>query len=156
MNHTHLLAVTAAPAASAGISPVVALSASTTVAVILGVITAIHIWKKGSPRGSGWLALFTGLTGAPIILSWLGALADLAVYGVGVAVIVAIGGGYICWHELVKKRGLHRFRTPIIALATGAALMTLTGVAGSAAHGVSSTTTRVVSHVSGAGTGTGG
>lgn len=154
MNTTaHLLA---APAAPASIGTGVVLGTSTTVAVLLGVITIISVWKKASPRATGWLALFTGLTGAPIFLSWLGPLATIAIYGVGIAVIAAIGGVVVCWHELVKKRGLHRFRTPLIALATGVALMTVTGVVGSAAHGLSDVTTNTVSHVTGAGTGTGG
>jgi hypothetical protein len=150
---THSLA---AAAASASLGSGVALGTSTTVAVLLGAITAIRVWKKASPRGTGWLALLTGLTGAPIILSWLGPLATVTIYGVGIALIAAVGGGIICWHELVKKQGLHRFRTPAIALITGAAFMTLTGVAGSAAHGISNLTTTTVSHVTGSTTGNGG
>jgi hypothetical protein len=152
--NTHLLAAAAAPAALPGGG--VALGASTTVAVLLGLATAVSIWKKASPRAAGWMALLTGLTGAPIILSWLGNLASIAIYGVGIALIGAVIGSLICWHELVKKKGLHRFRTPVIALLTGTALMTVTGIAGSVAHGVSNITTTTVTHVTGGTTGNGG
>lgn len=150
----HTLAAPAAPAAASSIySGGVAIGAATAVAVLLAIVLIINIWKKGSPRFNGWLGLAVGLTGASIILSWIGNFATLQIYGVGIMTAIAIGGGFVLWHELVKKRGLHRIRTPLIAIMTGVAFMTVGGVVGTAAQSANHVVTTGVTRVTGQTTG---
>ena len=146
--------VLAAGAASQSVSPAAAAGASATVFVVLGAWTVVDIWKhKKASKLVGWLALFTGLAGAGIVVAWLGALSYTKVLGVGIFTVLALVGLRICWHELIKGRDLHRFRTPIAAFITGVALMNVTGIIGNAAHAADQHVTTTVSNMTQSGTG---
>ena len=121
-----------------------AAAGSASTAVVLLAIAAVLWWKGASLRLISWLALFAGLTGSAVIVNWLGSLATVSVYGVSVLGLFIIVGAVILWHELIKKRDMHKIRTPIVALLWGAALMAAGGgVAGALAHQVSSVTSNV-------------
>lgn len=151
MNAEHVLA---AAAAAKSVSPAVAAGTAATVFVVLGAITIVDIWKhKKASKLVGWMALLTGMAGAAIVVAWLGALSYTKVLGVGIFTVLALVGLRICWHELVKGRDLHRFRTPIAAFITGVALMNVTGVIGNAARSADQHVTNTVSRVTQSGTG---
>jgi hypothetical protein len=114
-----------------------ATAGTVTAAVFLAGITAVLMWKKASVKWVSWLALATGLTGASVVLSWLGTLATVQVYGAGIVGLTLVIGGIILWHEMVKGKRPHRIRTPLIAFFWAVALMSAGGAAGNAAHGVS-------------------
>lgn len=146
--------VLAAGAAAKSVSPAAAAGASATVFVVLGAWTVVDIWKhKKASKLVGWLALLTGLAGAGIVVAWLGALSYTKVLGVGIFTVLALVGLRICWHELVKGRDLHRFRTPIAAFVTGVALMNVGGVLGNAAQSAHQHEVNTVSRVTQSGTG---
>lgn len=97
------------------------------VAVIFATILAITLWKGSGKRWPAWLALATGLTGSYIVLGWLGSLATLSIYGVGIITLAVIGCGLTFWHEAVKGKKAHKIRTPVIGFVLGVALMAGTG-----------------------------
>jgi len=151
MDATHLLA---AGAAAKSVSPAFAAGTAATVFVVVGAITVVEVWKiKKASRSAGFLALIAGLAGAGIVVAWLGALSTTQIFGVGIFTVLALVGLRICWHELVKKRDLHRFRTPLVAFITGVALMNVGGVIGHAAQAADQHATNTVSRVTQSGTG---
>lgn len=121
-----------------------AAAGSASTAVVLLAIAAVLWWKGASLRLISWLALLAGLTGSAVIVGWLGSLADVSVYGVSVLGLFIIVGAVILWHELIKRRDMHKIRTPIVALLWGAAVMTAGGgIVGTLAHQASSVTTNI-------------
>jgi len=151
MDASHLVA---AGAAAQSVSPAFAAGTSATVFVVMTALTVVHTWKvKKASRASGWMALVAGLAGAGIVVAWLGPLSYTRILGVGVFTVGALVGIVVCWHELVKKRDLHRFRTPIAAFLTGIALMNVGGVLGGAAQSADQHLTNTVSRVTQSGTG---
>lgn len=99
-------------------------------AVILAAIAGTLHWKHRVPRFVAWLLVFVGVGAATVITSALGGFSGINIYGVGVFTIVAIVGGIVFWEEAVKRNGLHRVRTPIVAVAFGVALMGIGGTLG--------------------------
>lgn len=99
-------------------------------AVILAAIAGALHWKHRVPRFVAWLLLFVGVGAATVITNALGGFSGISIYGVGAFTILAIVGGIVFWEEAVKRNGLHRVRTPIVALAFGVALMGVGGTLG--------------------------
>ncbi|MFG2001647.1 hypothetical protein ACGFNU_21095 [Spirillospora sp. NPDC048911] len=93
-------------------------------AVILAVIAgALHL-KHRVPRVVAWLLLFVGFGASSTVTGFLGAdLSAVAIGGVTIATIAAIGTLIYFWEEAVKCNGLHRVRTPLVALACGASIV---------------------------------
>lgn len=104
-------------------------------AVILATIAATLHWKHRVPRLVCWLLLFVGVGSANVITGLAGGFTHMSIYGVGIFTIVAIFTGITFWEEAVKRRGMHRVRTPVIALVLGVSLM---GVGGTIGNGLKS------------------
>ena len=102
-------------------------------AVLLAAIAGTLHWKRKAQRLVNWLLLFVGVGAAGVITQFLGGFSGVSIYGVGVFTVVAIVAGITFWEEAVKRNGIHRVRTPIIAIAFGVALM---GVGGTFGHAV--------------------
>lgn len=115
-------------------------------AVILGTILAITLWKGAGKRFPAWLALATGLTGSYIVIGWLGSIAALNIYGVGIITLAIIACGLIFWHEAVKGKKAHKIRTPVIGFILGVALMAGTGGVHTVVQHGTSNLTSVVQH----------
>lgn len=96
-------------------------------AVIVAVIAATLHWKHKVPRFVAWLLLVVGLGAAQAIAGFFGGLGSMTVGGVAIFTILAIFGLIAFYEEAVKSNGLHRIRTPIIAVLTGVSVMTAGG-----------------------------
>lgn len=96
-------------------------------AVILAVIAGTLHWKRRVPRFVAWVLLLVGIGGASVITGWFGGFTSISIYGVGLFSIAAVFGAIVFWEEAVKRNGLHRVRTPIIAVVFGVALMSAGG-----------------------------
>ena len=103
-------------------------------AVILAAIAGTLHWKHRVPRIVNWLLLFVGVGAATVITQFFGGFSGISIYGVGVFTLMAIIGGILFWEEAVKRNGLHRVRTPIVAIAFGVALMGVGGTVGQGLH----------------------
>ncbi|MFF5261414.1 hypothetical protein ACFY4C_20925 [Actinomadura viridis] len=89
----------------------------------MGVIAlALHL-KHRLPRFVAWLVLFVGLGAASTVSGWVGGLDGINLYGVGLFTIGAIFTAVFFWEEAVKRNGMHRTRTPLIAFAFGISLV---------------------------------
>jgi hypothetical protein len=108
-------------------------------AVILAIIAATLHWKKRAPRFVAWLLAFAGLGLAATIMKYVGGFTKFSVLGVGILTVTLIVCGIAFWEEAVKRNGLHRVRTPIVALLLGVSLATAGGTIGSLAHGAGNT-----------------
>lgn len=100
-------------------------------AVILAAIAGTLHWKRRVPRFVNWLLFLVGVGAATVITQFLGGFSGISIYGVGLFTIVALVAGILFWEEAVKRNGLHRVRTPIVAIAFGVALMGIGGTVGS-------------------------
>lgn len=101
-------------------------------AVILAAIALVLHWKHRAPRFVAWLLLFVGLGAAGVIVQYVGAFTRFSIYGVGIWTIVAIICGIVFFEEAIKKNGLHRARTPVVAVLLGVSLVSLGGTVGNA------------------------
>lgn len=99
-------------------------------AVIVAAIAGTLHWKRRLPRVVCWLLLFVGVGAATVITGWLGGFTSVSIYGVGLFTIVALIAGITFWEEAVKRNGLHRVRTPVVALLLGVSLMGIGGTVG--------------------------
>jgi integral membrane sensor domain MASE1 len=109
------------------------------ISVILAAIAGTLHWKRRVPRGVAFMLALAGLGLSAVILKYIGAFTNMTVLGVGVVTLGAIIGLIVFWEEAVKKNGLHRVRTPIVAVLLGVCLASTGGAIGSLAHSVSST-----------------
>jgi len=96
-------------------------------AVILAAIAGALHYKQRVPRLVAWLAFIAGTGAAATIAGWLGGLSGLTIFGVGAFTVAAIITGIFFWEEAVKRNGIHRVRTPLIAVAFGVSLMSAGG-----------------------------
>lgn len=113
-------------------------------AVILAAIAGALHWKKRVPRFVAWLLFLVGVGAATTITGLLGGFTGVSVYGVGFFTVVAIVTAIFFWEEAVKRNGIHRVRTPLIALTFGVALMSAGGAFfGAAQDLVTKTSTNV-------------
>lgn len=101
-------------------------------AVILAAIAGTLHWKKRAPRFVAWLLLFVGLGAAGVIIQYVGAFTTASIYGVGIWTVIAIICGIVFFEEAIKRNGIHRARTPVVAVLLGVALVSLGGTAGNA------------------------
>lgn len=102
-------------------------------AVILAAIAFTLHWKSKAPRFVAWLLFFVGLGAAGVIVKYVGsAVTGLSIYGVGIFTIIAIICGIVFYEEAIKRNGIHRVRTPVIAVLLGVSLMSLGGTVGNA------------------------
>jgi hypothetical protein len=95
-------------------------------AVLLAAIAGALHWKKRLPRVVAWLLLCVGVGAAAEITSFIG-FKGINIYGVGIFSVLAIIGLIVFWEEAVKKNGLHRVRTPIVAVMLGVSIMSASG-----------------------------
>ena len=109
-------------------------------AVILAAIAATLHWKHRVPRLVCWLLLFVGVGAANMITGSPGGLSNISVLGVGIFTVVALFTGITFWEEAVKRNGMHRVRTPLVAVALGVSLMGVGGTIGSALSNAIQTT----------------
>jgi hypothetical protein len=145
-----------AAAAAANVSiPALPAAGASAVGVFLAVILAIQLWKKSSSRFTPVLATAVGLCCSALIIGWLGTIAEATIFGAGIIGLADLAGALVLWHEVVKKRGFHKMRTPMIALAWGIALAASGGAVGNAAHQTQTTITRSTDNVTNATTGKG-
>lgn len=96
-------------------------------AVILAAIAGALHWKHRVPRFVAWMLFLVGVGAAGTITGLVGGFTGLSIYGVGVFTVVAIVTAIFFWEEAVKRNGIHRVRTPLIALVFGVALMSAGG-----------------------------
>lgn len=120
---------------------------------VLALVTIIHWRKNGSPKSVSWLALFTGILLAAPILALMGGLTGLALLGAPVLLLLTVGTGFLFYHEGIKERKPHYWRTPLVALLFGVCLASSTGVVGNLVH---TATTNGVHLVTKIGSSTGG
>jgi uncharacterized membrane protein YkvI len=113
-------------------------------AVILAAIAGTLHWKKKAPRFVAWLLLFVGLGAAGVIVQYAGAFTGASIYGVGIFTLIAIICGIVFYEEAIKRNGIHRARTPIVAVLLGVSLVSLGGTAGNAIrHATQSSGTQI-------------
>ena len=120
---------------------------------VLALVTIIHWRKNGSPKSVSWMALFTGILLAAPILALMGGLTGLALLGAPVLLLLTVGTGFLFYHEGIKERKPHYWRTPLVALLFGVCLASSTGVVGNLVH---TATTNGVHLVTKIGSSTGG
>lgn len=96
-------------------------------AVILAAIAGALHWKERVPRVVAWLAFLVGVGAATTITGALGGLTAMSFFGVGLITVIAIVSAIFFWEEAVKRNGMHRVRTPIVAAVFGIALMSAGG-----------------------------
>lgn len=97
--------------------------------ILLAIAIPLHL-KGRVPRFVCWLLLFVGLGAAAFATKILGGFTQISIAGVGVFAVVALVSGIYFWEEAVKKNGLHRVRSPLIAAVFGIALMNVGGSIG--------------------------
>ena len=115
---------------------------------VLALITLIHWRKNGSPKSVSWMALFTGILLAAPILGLMGTLTGLALLGAPVLLLLTVGTGWLFYHEGIKERKPHYWRTPLVALLFGVCLAQFSGgVIGTAVHQVTTNGVHVVSRI---------
>lgn len=113
-------------------------------AVILAAIAGALHWKHRVPRFVAWLLFLVGVGAATTVTSWVGGFTSFSLFGVGIITVVAIVTAIFFWEEAVKRNGIHRVRTPVIAVVFGVALMSAGGgFFGAAQELVHKTTTSV-------------
>jgi len=110
------------------------------VALILAVIAGILHWKHRVPRLVCFLLLFTGVGIAIGIAGFLSGFSSLTIFGVGVMVLIALATAVVFWEEAIRLNGMHRVRTPVIALLFGISLMSVGGWVGGSLQKLASTT----------------
>jgi hypothetical protein len=120
---------------------------------VLALVTLIHWRKNGSPKSVSWMALFTGILLAAPILALMGGLTGLAILGAPVLLLLTVGTGFLFYHEGIKERKPHYWRTPLVALLFGVCLASAGGVVGNLVHTATTTGIHVVTKV---GSSTGG
>lgn len=117
-------------------------------AVILAAIGGTLHWKRRVPRFVAWLMFLVGVGAATTIYGHLGGVTGMQLFGVGLVTVVAIAAAITFWEEAVKGNGLHRVRTPIIAVVFGVTLMSAGGglfaTVQQVVHGVSSSVDQTV------------
>lgn len=96
-------------------------------AVILAAIAVALHMKHRVPRIVAWLLFLTGVGAASMVAGVVGGFNGLSLFGVGVFTVGAIVTAIFFWEEAVRGNGLHRARTPLIALAFGVCLMSAGG-----------------------------
>lgn len=106
-------------------------------AFILALIGGVLHWKHRAPRFVAWLFALAGLGLAAEILKYVGAFTHVSVLGVGIFTIGVIVCGIVFWEEAVKRNGIHRVRTPVIALLLGICIASVGGAVGSLGHSIS-------------------
>lgn len=114
-------------------------------AVILAAIAFTLHWKSKAPRFVAWLFFFVGLGAAGVIMRYAGtSIRGLSIYGVGIFTVIAIVCAIVFYEEAIKRNGLHRVRTPVIAVLLGVSLMSLGGTVGDALTHASQSTGRQI------------
>lgn len=105
-------------------------------ALFLAAFAAALHWKRRVPRLVAWVLLFVGIGAASVVLGWIPAIRGISILGVGIMGLLAIFLIVVFFEEAVKKNGLHRVRTPIVALALGVTLSAMGGTIGGALSGL--------------------
>lgn len=96
-------------------------------AVILAAIAGALHYKHRLPRLVAWLLLFVGIGAASEVVKYFTAVKGTSLYGVGIFSVLAIVGLIFFWEEAVKRNGIHRVRTPVVALILGVSIMSAGG-----------------------------
>jgi hypothetical protein len=96
-------------------------------AVLLAAIAVALHMKHRVPRIVAWLLFLVGVGAAATITGLVGGFSGISLFGVGVFTVGAIVTAIFFWEEAVRSNGLHRVRTPLIALAFGVCLMSAGG-----------------------------
>lgn len=96
-------------------------------AVLLAAIAVALHMKNRVPRVVAWLAFLVGVGAATTITGYIGGFTAMSLFGVGVVSVVAIISAIFFWEEAVKRNGMHRVRTPLVAVIFGVALMSAGG-----------------------------
>ena len=96
-------------------------------AVILAAIAGALHYKHRVPRFVAWVLLLVGVGAAATITNLFGGFTGMNLFGVGVFTLIAIITGIFFFEEACKRNGLHRVRTPLIAVVFGVALMSASG-----------------------------
>lgn len=109
------------------------------ISVVLAAIAGTLHWKRRVPRGVAFMLALAGLGLSAVILKYVGAFTNVTILGVGVVTIGAIVGLIVFWEEAVKRNGLHRVRTPIVAILLGVCLASTGGAIGSLANSLGNT-----------------
>lgn len=94
--------------------------------ILLAIAGALH-YKHRVPRLVNWLLLIASIGAAAQIVGYFGAFKGTSIYGVGIFSVLAIVGLIFFWEEAVKRNGIHRVRTPIVAVITGVSIMSAGG-----------------------------
>lgn len=94
--------------------------------ILIAIAVALH-YKQRVPRFVAWLVAIAGTGAATTIVGWLGGLGAVTFYGVGLFTIAAVISGIFFWEEAVKRNGIHRVRTPLVALLFGVSVMSAGG-----------------------------
>jgi hypothetical protein len=108
-------------------------------AVILALIAGTLHWKKRVPRFVAFMLWLAGLGLSAVILKYVGGFTNISILGVGILTAVMIVSAIVFWEEAVKRNGLHRVRTPLIAVIFGVTLATAGGALGGLVHSVGNT-----------------
>lgn len=96
-------------------------------AVLLAAIAVALHMKSRVPRVVAWLAFLVGVGAATTITGYLGGFTAMSLFGVGIISVIAIISAIFFWEEAVKRNGMHRVRTPLVAVIFGVALMSAGG-----------------------------
>jgi cytochrome b subunit of formate dehydrogenase len=97
------------------------------IGIVLLIITGVLIWKEHGEKARAWTALIGGAFASTAILGWLGGVAAMTVGGAAVVTVAAVVAPLVFWLEVVRKKKPHKWRTPIVGLVAGAALVATFG-----------------------------
>jgi hypothetical protein len=109
-------------------------------------IAAVLIWKDSAPRMVAWLILFGSGMASAILLPWLSIIFSMSLFGIPAAVVIDVIGGLTFYLEVLRKKGHHWIRTPIIAGLLGVSLAITGGTVGNLFHSAINQTTQTVDH----------
>jgi hypothetical protein len=109
------------------------------VAAILALIAGTLHWKKYAPRFVAWLLLLAGVGMSAVILGYIGVFTKMTILGVGILTAILIVTAIVFWAEAVKRNGMHRVRTPLVAVLLGVSLASVGGPIGHAVHSINQT-----------------
>jgi hypothetical protein len=110
------------------------------VGLILAVIAFIQWRKSNGAKSVCWMALISAMLLSGSILSWLGILTQVTIFGIGIMPVALVASGLLFYHEVIKGRGLDYIRSPLVAIVLGVSIMavggTITGLGQQATNGV--------------------
>jgi hypothetical protein len=104
-------------------------------AAALLIFGVLAIWKRRMPRVVAWCLLFAGIGLSGVVIGITGPIA-WSIGGASLSFAIVVGLAYLFYEEAVKRNGIHKIRTNIVAFALGVMLVGLGGSIGAKVSGL--------------------